>query len=102
MIQFTASHSSLGFFEFSALHNNDPLVVFIDFLYLTFDFWQSASLLLSISLAFFRLRKCSRYFFAVTSYGSFINSAGRRANLTFLMRAWSAMQSVISLLSIAI
>ena len=38
IVRFTASQTSLGFLELSALRKNDPFVVLISFLYLTFEF----------------------------------------------------------------
>ena len=102
IVRFTASQTSLVFSELSAWPKNDPFVVLITFFYLTFEFRQSENSLLTVSLAFFILRKCWRCFFAVTSSGSFIHGAGGCVNLNFLMESWSAMQSVISLLNIAI
>ena len=38
MMRFTASQTSIGFFELSALRKNDSFVVLINFLHLTFYF----------------------------------------------------------------
>ena len=41
IVRFTASQTSLGFLELSALRKNGPFVVLISFLYLTFEFRES-------------------------------------------------------------